>query len=96
MALIGPVDDLIKDKKRLLVVPSGPLTALEKTRARYLEEKLEAAFQSALPGADVKAGAKWRKGDQDFEIDLLVAVDRTVIIAVAVMIGASLKLPMRF
>jgi hypothetical protein len=57
--------------------------ALEKARARYLQEKLKSAFRSALPGADIKAGAKWKMGDQQFETDLLVAIDRTVIIAEA-------------
>lgn len=57
--------------------------AVEKARSRYLQEKLETALRSALPGADIKPGAKWKIGDELFETDVLVVIDRTVIAAEA-------------
>jgi hypothetical protein len=57
--------------------------AAEKARSSYLQEKLEATLRSALPGADITPGAKWKIGDQVFETDVLVVIDRTVIAAEA-------------
>src|SRR4029077_19652493 len=44
---------------------------VEKARSKYLQDKLEATLRSALPGANVTAGAKWMIGDQEFETDVL-------------------------
>ena len=56
---------------------------VEKARSKYLQDKLEATLRSALPGANVTAGAKWMIGDQEFETDVLVVLDHTVIAAEA-------------
>jgi hypothetical protein len=56
---------------------------LEAQRARYLQEKLEHTLRAALPMASVTPGAKWKVGDQQFETDALVVVDKTVLIAEA-------------
>ena len=62
---------------------AGLKEAVEKARSSYLQEKLEATLRSALPGADIKPGAKWKIDDQVFETDVLVVIDRTVIVAEA-------------
>jgi hypothetical protein len=62
---------------------AGLKEAVERARSNYLQEKLEAALRSALPGADIKPNAKWKIGDQVFETDVLVVIDRTVIAAEA-------------
>ncbi len=62
---------------------AGLKKVLEKARSAYLQEKLESAFRSALAGAKIKPGAKWKVGDQLFETDVLLVIDRTVIAAEA-------------
>lgn len=57
--------------------------ALKARRAVYLEQELEAVFRKALPDAHIRAGVKWQIGDQQFETDLLVVLDRVVLIAEA-------------
>lgn len=52
-------------------------------RARFLESELEDVFRRMFPDADLHTAVKWRVGDQQFETDLLVLVDRTVVIAEA-------------
>jgi hypothetical protein len=56
---------------------------VEKARSKYLQDKLEATLRSALPGANVTAGLRWMVGDQEFETDVLVVLDHTVIAAEA-------------
>jgi hypothetical protein len=62
---------------------AGLKKEIETARSRYLEEKLETTFRSALPGAAITSGAKWKIGDQEFETDVLVVLDHTVIVAEA-------------
>lgn len=57
--------------------------ALERRRARYLEDRLEAILTAALPNATIKAGAKWEVEGQQGETDVLAVLDRLVIIAEA-------------
>ena len=64
-------------------MPQELKEAVEKARSSYLQEKLEATLRSALVGADIKPGAKWKIGDQVFETDVLVVIDRTIIVAEA-------------
>jgi len=52
---------------------------LEKTRAGYLQHKLEAVLRSALPSATITPGANWKIDDQQFETDVMVVLDRTII-----------------
>jgi hypothetical protein len=53
------------------------------TRAAYLEQQLAALIRKTLPGADVLSNVKWKKGGQQFENDILVVIDRFVLIAEA-------------
>jgi hypothetical protein len=62
---------------------AGLKVAVEKARSDYLQDKLEATLRSALPGADITPGAKWKIGDQVFETDVLVVIDHTVVAAEA-------------
>jgi hypothetical protein len=58
-------------------------TALADRRAAYLEGKMIETLQAALPTAHILPNAKWTLGDQQFETDAIVTVDRTLIIAEA-------------
>ncbi len=62
---------------------AGLQQQLKDRRAVYLEKELEAVFRTALPDADVRAGVKWKKDGQQFETDLVVVLDRVVIIVEA-------------
>lgn len=66
-----------------LCAEAGLKDQLSEVRSRFLENKLEETFRHALPGADIRPSVKWTAGDQQFETDLLVVIDRTVIIAEA-------------
>lgn len=68
---------------RGLAEKAGLTDHLERRRARYLEDKLEAILSKALPGATIKAGATWEIGGEQGETDVLVVLDRVVIIAEA-------------
>lgn len=56
---------------------------LSARRSRFLEEQLESTFRKVLPNADIRPAVKWRLGTQQFETDLLVVVDRAIVIAEA-------------
>lgn len=56
---------------------------LSDRRSRFLEEQLESVFRTILPDADIRPSVKWHFGRQQFESDLLVVADRTLIIAEA-------------
>lgn len=62
---------------------AGLKEPLEQARSDYLQNKLEATLRSALPGAAITPGAKWKVDDQEFETDFLAVLDRTVIAAEA-------------
>ncbi|MER8565016.1 hypothetical protein NKH85_06920 [Mesorhizobium sp. M0924] len=66
-----------------LAQEAGIKTQLESRRADYLESQLEDTMRKALPGAMIVPAAKWLVGAEQFETDLLVTLDRTVIIAEA-------------
>jgi hypothetical protein len=66
-----------------LIAEAGLQKELKDRRAAYLEQQLEAVFRSALPGAELKPGIKWKKNGQQFENDLVVLFDHVVIIAEA-------------
>lgn len=66
-----------------LVAEAGLQKQLKDRRAVYLEQQLEAVFRSALPGAELKPGLKWKKNGQRFENDLVILFDHVVIIAEA-------------
>lgn len=66
-----------------LCADAGLRDRLSDARSRFLENKLEDIFRRALPGADIRPSVKWTVRDQQFETDLLVIIDRTVVIAEA-------------
>ncbi|MCJ2126470.1 hypothetical protein [Methylobacterium sp. J-077] len=66
-----------------LIAEAGLQKQLKDRRAIYLEQQLEAVFRSALPGAEIKPGIRWKKNGQQFENDLVVLFDHVVIIAEA-------------
>lgn len=66
-----------------LAADAGLQEQLKNRRANFLENKLEAVFRKALPDAVIQSGVTWKKGSQQFENDLLVILDRVVIIAEA-------------
>ena len=66
-----------------LCAEAGLKEQLSKARSRMLENKVEETFRRALPGAEIRSSLKWTLGDQQFETDLLVVIDRTVVIAEA-------------
>jgi len=68
---------------RALAERAGLTAQLERRRARYLEGKLEEILTKALPGAAVTQGVKWEIAGEQGETDLLVVLDRIVIIAEA-------------
>lgn len=68
---------------RGLAEKAGVTDALERRRARYLEVKAEATLRQALPLATITAGKKWEVAGEQGETDLLVVVDRVVLIVEA-------------
>ena len=66
-----------------LCADAGLRDRLSESRSCFLENKLEETFRRALPGADIRSSVKWTVSDQQFETDLLVVIDRTVVIAEA-------------
>jgi hypothetical protein len=66
-----------------LAADVGLKDPLERARATYLERELDKTLRRAFPNANVTSGAKWRIGNQMFETDSLVVLDRTVLIAEA-------------
>ncbi|WP_296434675.1 MULTISPECIES: hypothetical protein [unclassified Rhizobium] len=61
----------------------GIKDSLERARATYLERELDKTLRRAFPNARVTSGAKWPIGNQVFETDSLVVIDRTVLVAEA-------------
>jgi hypothetical protein len=62
----------------------GNLTEkLDRRRSKYLEETTESLLKRALPGAKVIAGQTWKVGAEQFESDVLVVIDRILVIAEA-------------
>ncbi|KVE11547.1 hypothetical protein WI92_18420 [Burkholderia vietnamiensis] len=62
---------------------AGLQDALKERRAMYLEHQVEAVFRRAVPDADIRATVRWDKNGQQFENDLVVVIDRVVVIAEA-------------
>jgi hypothetical protein len=56
---------------------------LSSRRSRFLEDLVEGVFRRVFPDAEVRSTVKWRLGDQQFETDLLVLIDRTIVIVEA-------------
>ena len=66
-----------------LAAGAGLREQLKNRRAQSLESELEATFRKALPEADIRSAVIWKKGSEQFENDLLVVIDRVVVIAEA-------------
>jgi len=58
-------------------------TAYEERRADFLEDRLAGVFQQALPGSKVCSGYKWREGNTDYENDLMIQFNSTIILVEA-------------
>jgi hypothetical protein len=67
--LVSPYPDLAKK--------------LSLARATFLEDEVAALFEKALPGAQLSRGFKWREGPQQFESDLVIRYDTTVLLVEA-------------
>ncbi|MDD3937563.1 hypothetical protein [Rhodoferax sp.] len=64
----------------LLVPFKGLQEKLSEARAAYLEDEVARLFEMALPGAARHRGFKWREGAQQFESDLVIRFDTTLIL----------------
>jgi hypothetical protein len=62
---------------------AGLEETLQECRASFLEGSLEDLFRKALPDADFYPAFKWKQDGQQFENDLVVVIDRVVVIAEA-------------
>lgn len=67
-----------------LVNPYPDLTKkLSLARASFLEDEVAALFEKGLPGAQLSRGFKWREGNQQFESDLVIRYDTTILLVEA-------------
>lgn len=57
--------------------------ALERRRSKFLETKLEEILRSALPSAKITSAVEWEIAGAQGETDVLVVLDRVVVIAEA-------------
>ncbi|WP_409783405.1 hypothetical protein [Acidovorax sp.] len=74
MSFIFPIaDELLKPFERLPEKMSG-------ARATYLEDEVVRLFASAFPEASFRRGFKWREGTQEFESDLVIRFDTTILL----------------
>tara|TARA_Y100000296_G_C5174778_1_gene259457 strand:- start:381 stop:2603 length:2223 start_codon:yes stop_codon:yes gene_type:complete len=64
----------------LLYSEAGRQERLSKIRSEFLEEELEAFGRSAFPSGKVTSGACWKWQGSDYETDLIVQVDKAVLI----------------
>ena len=74
MSFITPIsDELLKPFERL---PEK----MSRARANYLEEEVARQFENAFPGSICHRGFKWREGTQEFESDLAIRFDTTILL----------------
>lgn len=74
MSFVTPIlDELLKPFGRLAEKMSS-------ARAHYLEDEVVRLFSTAFPGAGLHRGFKWREGAQEFESDLVVRFDTTILL----------------
>lgn len=66
--------------EELLVPFDGLPQKLSNARAAFLEDEVMRLFDAALPGCVRQRGFKWREGAQQFESDLVVRFDTTIIL----------------
>lgn len=53
---------------------------LQRARAQYLEDAAERLLRTAFPGCEVVRGYKWKEGDRQYESDLALRYDATVLL----------------
>lgn len=53
---------------------------LKRVRTRYLEDSTERALRQAFPGCNVARGYKWMEGDRQYESDLVLQYDATILL----------------
>lgn len=77
MSFVHPiVDELIKPHPRLQ-------KKLSEARAGFLEDEVFALFEKAFPNSQMSRGFKWREGAQQFESDLVIRYDSTILLVEA-------------
>ena len=76
------VDDLAAPHPRLQ-------DKLRRSRAEFLEERIETLMRDAFPGAALARGFQWREGDRTYESDLLLRFDDTLLLVEAKSGGVS-------
>lgn len=64
----------------LLVPFDGLQTKLSNAKAAFLEDEVARLFDTALPGCAKHRGFKWTEGSQQFESDLVVRFDTTLVL----------------
>lgn len=74
LSFVFPIAD------ELLIPFEGLQTKLSNARAAFLEDEVARLFDSALPGCAKHRGFKWKEGSQQFESDLVVRFDSTLIL----------------
>ncbi len=77
--VVSFLDQILK----ALCEESGAKVALESRRAVYLEEEAARIFEVALPGARVRPGLEWTWEEVGYETDILVQLDRALLIVEA-------------
>lgn len=73
----------IHDVLGKMISEAGLDEALSRRRARFLEDEAARVVASALPGATILKGVKWRWENQGFETDVLAVLDRTLVVVEA-------------
>jgi len=68
---------------RHLAERAGALVELDGARKNYLEARLAQTLATALPNSTVIPGATWSMSGQRFETDVIVLIDKVMIIAEA-------------
>lgn len=64
-------------------LPPAVKKKMARTRAEYLEAQVTDLLRKAFPSARLQAGAKWAVGEDCYETDVLLILDRTVLIVEA-------------
>lgn len=76
------IDDLAAPHARLQ-------DKLRRSRAEFLEDRIETLMRDAFPGAALARGFQWLEGDRTYESDLLLRFDDTLLLAEAKSGGVS-------
>lgn len=66
--------------EQLLVPHKGLSEKFSNVKAKYLEDEVERLLSESLPGLQQHRGFKWREGNQEFENDLAIRFDSTIIL----------------